>query len=217
MLITALRRGKTGDLVAFGGYGDGADAFLFKILDKIALIELRKSTRAVTSHVNSMVPLPNYPSYLTMKKKLEKERFTRKSSPVRLWRDEKFLLRLYGMKCKACGTIQYPIWRACIECGAKDQKEDVKLSRKGTIFTFTLDHLNGGDYFDTPVARCVIDLDGGGRLLCDMTDIENPNDVKIGMQVELTFRWSHPGANFQNYYWKCRPIRVSLLKEESEA
>lgn len=214
-LITALKRGKTNSLVAFGGYGDGADAFLLKVLDKATLSQLKKNCRGVSGHANTMIPLKNYSSYLAKKKKLNRERFTRKSSPVRLWRDEKFLLRMYGMKCKKCGTTQYPIWRACMECGAKDQFDEVKLKKKGTIFTFTLDHLVGGDYYDTPVPRCVIDLDGGGRILCDMTDIENPReDVKIGMPVELTFRWVHPGANYNNYYWKCRPIRVGGSTEE---
>lgn len=215
MLITALRRGKPNDLVAFGTYGDGAVAMMLKVLDKNALTELRKTCRGMTFHTNSMVPLKNYPAFLAKKKKLEKDRFSRKSSPVRIWREEKFLIRLYGMKCKNCGVIQYPIWRACMECGAKDQKEEIKLAKKGVIYTYTLDHLIGGDYYDTPIPRCVIDLEGGGRMLCDMTDIDNPTDVKIGMPVELTYRWAHPGANYHNYYWKCRPIRSA--KEEGEA
>jgi 3-hydroxy-3-methylglutaryl CoA synthase len=217
-LINALRRGKAGDLVVFGSYGDGADAFLFKIMDKAALVGLRRGCRGVTKHLNSMVILPNYTQSLAKRKILEKDRFTRKSSPVRIWREEKFLTRLYGMKCHRCGVIQYPIWRACIECGAKDENEEIKLARTGKVFTFTLDHLVGGDYYATPVPRCVIDLDGGGRLLCDMTDVERPTEeVKIGMTVELTFRWVHPGANFQNYYWKCRPVRVSAtLTEEGD-
>mgnify|MGYP005849522269 CR=1 FL=1 len=217
ILILAIKRAKTGDLVAFGAYGDGADAFIFKVADKEKLINLKRICRGVSSYKNSMVSLPNYGGYLSRKKLLETERFTRKNSPIRNWRDEKFLLRLYGMKCKKCGAVQYPIWRACIECGAKDQSELVKMKKTGSIFTYTLDHLEGGNYYETPVPRCVIDLDGGGRILCNMTDIEKPEEtVKIGMRVELTFRWSHPGANFNNYYWKCRPIRVSKSMEGEE-
>ncbi len=214
-LINALRRGRTGDLVLFASYGDGADALLLKIQDKAALKALKTTTQGVQGYQRSMVPLRNYPAFLSMKKKLEKERYTRKSSPVRLWREEMFLLRLYGMKCTKCGTIQYPIWRSCIQCGAKDQRELLRLKRTGTIFTYVLDHLVGGEYAATPVPRCVIDLDGGGRILCDMTDVENPSEiVKIGMPVELTFRWIHPGAQCHNYYWKCRPPRVKTASEE---
>ncbi|MHA1338937.1 MAG: OB-fold domain-containing protein [Promethearchaeota archaeon] len=214
-LLLALKRGKTGDLIAFGSYGDGADAFLLKVLDKQKLKELKRKCRGVIGYKNTMIPLKNYGGYLSKKKLLETERFTRKSSPVRNWRDEKFLYRMYGMKCNKCGTIQYPIWRACIECGEKDNKTDVKLKKTGKIYTFTLDHLEGGNYYDTPVPRCVIDLDGGGRILLNMTDIESPQkNVKIGMDVEMTFRFIHPGANYNNYYWKCRPIRVERKKEE---
>jgi len=217
ILILSLKRSKANDIVLYGNAGDGADAILMKVEDKEKLIALRHLCRGVTGYKNSMIALPNYTSFLAKKKKLEKERFTRKASPVKAWRDEKFLLRFYGMKCKKCGVVQYPIWRACMECGAKDQSEDVKLKRTGKIFTFTLDHLVGGDYYDTPVPRCVIDLDGGGRVLLDMTDVENPEQVvKIDMPVELTPRWMHPGANYNNYYYKCRPIRVVKSSEEGE-
>lgn len=213
LLILALKRGREGDLVAFGGYGDGADAILLAVQDKEALRNLRKMCRGVAGYKNSMEVLKNYPAYLSMKEKLEKPRFTRKSTPVRVWRDSKFIMRLYGMKCTACGVVQYPIWRACMECGAKDQREIVKMQKRGEIFTFTLDHLVGGEYFVTPVPRCVIDLEGGGRILCDMTDCD-PYTVNIGMTVELTFRKMHEGANFINYYWKCRPIRVGGTEED---
>ena len=97
---------------------------------------------------------------------------------------------------------------SCYQCREINQFEKVKLKLKGTIFTFTLDHLIGGGYYATPVPRCVIDLDGGGRILCDMTEIQNPEEnVTIGMRVELTFRKVHEGADFHNYYWKCRPVR----------
>ncbi len=214
VLINALRRGRADDLIAFGTYGDGATAMLLKVVDKNKLADLKRSCRGMRVYSNSRVPLKNYPSALAKKKKLEKDRFTRKSSPVRIWREDKFLNKLYGMKCQKCGTIQYPIWRACIECGSKDQKEEIKLSKKGKVFTFTLDHLVGGEYYETPIPRCVIDLDGGGRMLLDMTDIENPSEVKIGMPVELTYRWSHPGANYHNYYWKCRPLRENSEEED---
>jgi uncharacterized OB-fold protein len=52
----------------------------------------------------------------------------------------------------------------------------------------------------------VIDLDGGGRYLSQMTDVE-ASEVKVGMKVEMTFRRLHEGGGFHNYCWKCRPAR----------
>jgi uncharacterized OB-fold protein len=216
ILMLAIKRARTDDLVAFGNYGDGADAFLMKVMDKGDLLNLRKLCHGIIGYKNTMVPLKNYPAYLAKKKLLDTERFTRKASPVRTWRDEKFVYRLYGMKCKKCGVVQYPIQRACFECSSRDV-EEVKMKKTGKIYTFTLDHLVGGVYYDTPTPRCVIDLDRGGRILCDMTDVDDPEEtVHIGMEVELTFRYYHPGANFNNYYWKCRPVRFPQKIEEDE-
>jgi uncharacterized OB-fold protein len=135
-----------------------------------------------------------------------RDRFVPKSSPVIYWRDSKMELALYGARCRKCGTVQYPIPRVCVQCGTKDELDEVKLARKGTVFTFTLDHLVGGEYLSTPVPRVVLDLEGGGRTFLQMTDCD-PKEVSIGMTVELTLRCLHEGAGFHNYYWKCQPVR----------
>ncbi|MFX0036592.1 MAG: OB-fold domain-containing protein [Candidatus Hermodarchaeota archaeon] len=209
LLIGALRRPKPDARIIMAGFGDGADAILIKVHDRDALRKLGKSRMGLVTNQKSMISLKNYNKFLEFKEYLEKDRYKRKSSPVTIWRDAASIYKWYGVKCKNCGTIQYPdMLRSCYVCRADDQLERVKLSLKGTIFTFTLDHLVGGTYLDIPVPRCVIDLDGGGRVLLNMTEIEKPEEnVKIGMRVELTFRKEHEGAEFKNYYWKCRPER----------
>jgi len=209
LLITAMRRPKEEAKIIMAGFGDGADAILMHVQDRKALRELSKTRKGVAGHQKSMITLKNYNVYIENKKLLEKDRYIRKSSAVTMWRDTPSVYKWYGYKCKSCGTVQYPAQgHACVVCRADNQFELVKLQKKGKIFTFTLDHLVGGAYLDTPVPRCVIDLDGGGRVLLDMTEIQKPEEnVKIGMEVELTFRKQHEGAEFHNYYWKCRPLR----------
>ena len=51
----------------------------------------------------------------------------------------------------------------------------------------------------------VVDLEGGGRFLCQMTDVD-PAAVEIGMEVELVLRRMREGAGDHYYYWKCRPV-----------
>ena len=209
LLIGALRRPKPDAKIIMAGFGDGADAILMQVRDRDALRNLGKTRMGFIGHQKSMKNLKNYNKFLDFKEVLEKDRYKRKSSAVTIWRDTASVYKWYGVKCKNCGTIQYPdMLRSCYVCRADDQLEPVKLSLKGTIFTFTLDHLVGGTYLNTPVPRCVIDLDGGGRVLLNMTEIEKPEEiVQIGMRVELTFRKEHEGAEFKNYYWKCRPER----------
>jgi len=210
LLIAALRRPKPDAKMILAGYGDGADAILLQVRDKALVKNMSKGRIGFLKHYKSMVALKNYVKFIENKKLLEKDRYKRKSSAVILWRETDSLLQMYGNKCKNCGGVQYPrMIPSCYKCRSINQFEKIKLALKGTIFTFTLDHLVGGNYYDVPTPRCVIDLDPpGGRILCDMTDIEKPEEnVSIGMQVELTMRLSHEGGEFRNYYYKCRPIR----------
>lgn len=212
LLIGALRRPKPEAKIIMTGFGDGADAILMQIQNRDALRSLGKTRMGFTGHQKSMASLKNYNKYLDFKEIFEKDRYIRKSSAVTIWRDTASVYKWYGVKCKNCGSIQYPdMYRSCYVCRVDDQLERVKLALKGTIFTYTLDHLVGGTYSNIPIPRCVIDLDGGGRVLLNMTEIEKPEEnVQIGMRVEITFRKEHEGAEFINYYWKCRPERGRL-------
>jgi uncharacterized OB-fold protein len=123
---------------------------------------------------------------------------------------------MWGFKCNKCGVVQYPLMmKNCIECGSQDI-EPMKLQRKGTIYTYSLDHLINCEYAQTPVPRCVIDLEGGGRILLDMTDCD-PHQVHIDMPIEMTYRKIHEGGNFMNYYWKCKPALEEKKSEQKEA
>ena len=209
LLIASLRRPKQDDKIIVAGFGDGADAILMQVRDKDAVRQIGKGRMGFVGHQKSMSILKNYNKYIEYKELLDKDRYKRKSSAVTIWRDTASVYKWYGVKCKECGAIQYPdLSRSCYVCRADDPFEHVKLALKGTIFTFTLDHLVGGAYLNTPVPRCVVDLEGGGRVLVNMTEIEKPEEnVKIGMEVEMTFRKEHEGGEFKNYYWKCRPLR----------
>jgi 3-hydroxy-3-methylglutaryl CoA synthase len=209
LLISALKRPKDDAKVILAGVGDGADAIYMKVQDRKQVRELTKTRMGLSEHQKTMIPMKNYGMYIENKRLLEKDRYTRKSSATILWRETASIYQMYGLKCRKCGLIQYPsMFKACHQCRADNEFDKIKLKLKGKIFTFSLDHLVGGSYYNTPVPRCVIDLEEGGRILCDMTEIEKPEEnVKIGMDVELTFRLMHEGAEFKNYYWKCRPPR----------
>jgi uncharacterized OB-fold protein len=54
-----------------------------------------------------------------------------------------------------------------------------------TIATYTVDRLAYS--LSPPVVVGVLDFEGGGRFTCELTDVD-PAAVKIGNQVEMTFR-----------------------------
>jgi hypothetical protein len=93
--------------------------------------------------------LPSYGRYARFRKLVRKETAASDlSSAVVLFRDRKELLPLYGGKCPKCGTVQFPKHRVCIECAHPGGLEEVKLARRGKLFTFTNDYL-----FDSPDRR----------------------------------------------------------------
>ncbi len=205
-LAEALDEADAGDVILVVGQGDGADALLVSTTDAITAA---KRHPTVADLIASKQLLPSYESYLRFRRLLPSDASDPRSSTVQYWRDRRQALPFEGVRCTECGQVQFPANRACVECGALDKMEPMKLQKHGRIFTFTLDHLVGGEYLETPVPKVVVDLDGGGRVFFDMTDVD-PAEVKIGMGIELTFRRLHDGAGFHNYYWKTRPPRTAL-------
>ena len=59
---------------------------------------------------------------------------------------------------------------------------------------------------DTPLVIAVVDFDGGGRVLCMLTDREI-DEIKVGMPVEMSFRKLRVVNGIHNYYWKAIPRR----------
>ena len=206
-LANVLDDARPGDLLVVVGQGDGADALVLRAAD---LIGNAKRRPTVADLIASKQMLPSYEGYLRFRRLLPSDASDPRSSTVQYWRDRRQALPFEGVRCLECGQVQFPSNRACVECSAFDRMEPVKLAKRGRIFTFTLDHLVGGEYLETPVPKVVVDLDGGGRVFFDMTDVD-PSTVHIGMEIELTFRRLHDGAGFHNYYWKTRPPRTAAV------
>jgi 3-hydroxy-3-methylglutaryl CoA synthase len=200
-LAGALDEATSDAKIVLASVGEGADALVLE-----AAGDLPKTGSTLAAAVARKRVLPSYERYLRARRLLPADDSEPPSSTIRTWRDRAQMLRLEGVRCTACGMVQFPANRACIACSTLDKMEHLPLQKTGTVFTFTLDHLVAGEYLETPVPRAVVDLDGGGRIFVEVTDCE-PNDVKVGMPVELTFRLMHEGAGFKNYYWKARPRR----------
>ncbi len=207
LLVSALEAAKPGDMILLGAYGNGAEAFLFKATGEIGQLKAR---RGIKGWLQSKLPLPTYEKYLSYRGVLE----TQPGDPFRLlpsatayWRDISSILRFHGSKCKNCGTLAFPIQRVCYSCRTKDSFEEVRLSdKRGKVFTFSLDNLAGRSD-DPVVVQTVVESEvDQTRIYCLMTDFQ-PKEVKVGMPVEFTFRRIYEGAGFQNYFWKCRPVR----------
>lgn len=204
--VGALEDAKPGDKILLANYGDGADAYLFQINKKIE--KEKTNHRGIKKHLDSKLMLANYGKYVTFRHLMQFQpafEFKWRSSLTVTWRDRDQIYRFYGHKCRRCGSIQYPQQRLCMYCQARGNFEEVRLSdKKGQLVTFSIDER--APVNDPPSVLAALNLEGGGRLFCTMTD-RDVNDINIGMPMELTFRKIHDALGFHNYFWKCRPER----------
>lgn len=210
LLVSALEKAEPDQRIACVSYGEGSDAVLIRTTDRVEQI---KGQRRGTGFIASKRMLPSYGRFYEFKRAMETDSSGERvesASVVKYWRDEKWGVRLYGMRCNNCGTLQYPISRCCMMCGEKDNHEDVKLVRNGKVFAYTHDYLLGpgsvpGDGTN-PCTRVIVDLEDGCRMWLEMSDNELA-EVEIDMPVELTFRLFRKTGGFPYYGWRARPAR----------
>lgn len=107
-------------------------------------------------------------------------------SPITTWRNYKHVYGLYGYKCVECGKIYYPKKYLC-SCGSKEF-EDIKLSGRGKLITFTQVRSKPACFVDMP-SYClgIVELEEGVRVLAQIADAEF-DDLRIGMPVKAVFR-----------------------------
>lgn len=205
-LAAALENARAGDRVLLASYGNGADVMVMSVGEEIERI---KPKRTIKGYMETKLMIPTYQKYLRWRGLVPIEPPAtapmEQPSPVALWRDNASGLTLHGVKCRKCGTAQYPAQRVCMVCSARDQFEDYSFAeRVGTIATFSHDNL--GISADPPNTIVAVDFPEGGRITCDMTD-RDPEEVRIGLPVEMTFRQLRYIGGFYTYWWKCRPFR----------
>lgn len=212
LLIAALETAAPGDKLLLAGYGNGADAYVFTVTDNISRF---KEQNGIKRYLEQKAQLPSYERYLSYRGILEAvpgEPFRLFPSNSAYWRDRKSILRFHGSKCRQCGVSCFPIQRVCHACGAVDDYDHIPCyDKKGKVFTYSVDKLAGRSD-DPVVVQTVVETDDGSRFYMLMTDCD-PAEVEIGLAVEFTFRQIYKGANYYNYYWKCRPVRDGRVEQ----
>ena len=205
MLASVLPQAKAGDRILVATVADGADAILLRVTPANAGF---KPVHSVGRMIESKGDV-TYANYLKWREILPTEP-PRRPDPDRpagppMMRSEKWKYGFIGSKCTACGTPQLPPQLVCVKCQARGKMEPYGFAdRTAKIATYALDRLAYS--LNPPTVNVVLDFDGGGRFLCEMTDCE-PDKVAIGDVVEMTFRRLFTAGGVNNYFWKARPQR----------
>jgi len=208
MLAAALEEAEAGDRILFIGYGDGCDAFVLRVTDEIKKIQKKP---VVSNKLDGKIAV-SYGQYATWRGLVPLEASTLPDRPPlslpSRWRERRAILALYGAKCKKCGAPQISqigqAPRVCVNCQAKDQFEPYKFAdKKAVLFSYAIDQLMPTQ--NPPGVNGVIDFEGGGRLICELTDCDIDN-MAVGIGLEMTFRKMFTSQGIHNYFWKAKPV-----------
>ena len=217
LLVNALEAAQPDQRLLVVSYGDGSEVLGFRTAEPGA--KGKPDVLGVTGHLQSKQVLDNYETYARWRDVWSMNDAARRPTPsspsvTALWRESDKNLRLYGGRCNSCQYVQYPPQRVCVNCQALDDSAPVRLSdRPATVFTYSMDYIAGS--VDTPLVVTVVDFEGGGRLLCMMTD-RQLDQVRVGMPVQMSFRKLREVNGIHNYYWKAIPRRESRRENCNE-
>ena len=207
LLADVLDRAEPNQLVVAVLLADGADAVVLRTTPVLAAYRERRTTTVAEQVAAGRADLA-YNAFLTWRGMLHREPPRRPdperpSAPV-TYRREEWKFSFTGSRCEVCGTLHLPPDRVCLQCHAVDQMARQRMADvPGTIATYTIDRLAYS--LSPPVVAAVVDLDGGGRYTCELTDVD-PAKVKIGDRVRMTFRRAYTAGGVHNYVWKARPV-----------
>jgi len=110
--------------------------------------------------------------------------------------------RIMGARCRKCSRILVPPRTFCEECFVQEM-EWVEVEPKGTLVTF------GDSYFSTDGKRLkdpwmlgIVRLNGSDGGLIHYIGEARPEDLKIGMSMEVVFNEKREGNIFDIRYFR---------------
>lgn len=205
LLVAALEQSQPGELFLWANYGDGADAMVVRTTEAVARLGSR---RGVQWHLARKRECAEYDRYLDYRNLYPSETDRRAGQGVSAtvhYRDRNEDIAFHGYRCRRCGTEQFPFQRVCFQCFARDEFDEIRLAdRHGKVLSYTFDYFAGSP--DPPLIVTTIEVEGGARVYLQMTDAV-PDEVKLELPVEFSFRKIHEYGGTPNYFWKCTPVR----------
>jgi hydroxymethylglutaryl-CoA synthase len=203
-LAAVLDAAGPGETILVVTAADGCDATVLRTTEPIEGYRAAQPVAAQAGVGRDVL----YATYLSWRGLLEREP-PRRPEPLRpagppSARSEAWKFAFVGSHCRSCARVHLPPARVCSECGAVDEMDRAPLAGKtGKVATYTVDRLAFSP--SPPMIDAVVDFDGGGRYTLELADAA-PEDVDIGVEVELTFRRLFTADGVHNYFWKARPL-----------
>ncbi len=210
LLVHALETAAEGALILLVGFGQGCDALLFR---KTGAPAYDRPEQALVAQLAGGRVEDNYLRFLSFNGHvrydwgIRSERDNRTAQTV-AWRKSRDLYAFVGGKCSACGTVQFPKSRTCVNpaCREMDRQEPYRLAETtATIKTFTDDWQ--AFHPDPPLRYGNIAFSEGGNALMEIADAPS-GGLHIGQTVRMAFRVKDYDERraFRRYFWKAVPV-----------
>ena len=205
LLLAMLAAASPGQRLLLIGFGQGVDALVFQAGPAPAALAQRELARALARRR----PEPHYARYLAHRGLLSPdfgiraERDQRTAQSV-AWRKHRELAAFIGGRCGACGAVQFPKSRVCVnpDCRRTDTQVDHRLAATtGRVRSFTEDWQAYTPH--PPYIYGNIGLESGGNLLMEITDAGS-GELEVGAEVKFVFRIKDCDAQraYRRYFWK---------------
>ncbi len=106
----------------------------------------------------------------------------------RFWRSIQSRYNLIATKCTKCNEIYFPPRGFCTICRRQGTLEEIKLSGRGEVMTYTVIH-SAPEGFEkqVPYIMAIVKLEEGPMVTTQLVDCD-PGEVEISMPVVSVFR-----------------------------
>ena len=204
LLRHAFEQARAGETVALVSIGQGIDVIVLELTAPAA-------QNSLAAQADAGVEETNYARYLTLRRLIELDEGIRaerdnRTAQAAFWRKHEAITGFVGGRCRACGTLQFPPSRVCVECGAEDSQTPQRMSGlRGTVRSFTEDWLAFTP--NPPLIFGNVGFGDGANVMMEFTDV-SPGELEVGMPVALRFRikdFDHR-RRFRRYFWKPAPV-----------
>lgn len=205
MLMVALERARCGEKLLVAEFGQGCTALVLQAGEASG----RGNVDAVSRQLNRGVPNEDYFKLLVFNDLVPWDRGMRaeqiaKTALTVAYRNSEALLGFIGARDPQTGAVQFPPSRIAIgpDGDALRASEPYPLSDLGgTVASRTADALAFSVH--PPSCYGLIDINGGGRLMMDFTDID-ASALREGDAVSFTFRIKDIDVRggSTRYFWK---------------